>query len=163
MENNTANLNQFERPSVDYEVELLDGTKVIFKILKWSPTKVYQRIPKIGKTFAVPLSMIMTATGEEGATINDVIPMALIHFFSTVEEQGVVEFFKLILEDVYFKGQSVNDNFDSLFYSEPEIVLDLVSKVIEVHYAPFFKKGFAKLLNPMGMVASLEQVNSPQA
>ena len=155
--NQQGGMKEYARPEVEHEVTLDSGNVAKFRIIKWSPSQVFNRLPKIGKVFAVPFSMVATSSPEEGTSLSEVLPMALIHFFSTMEEEGMTQFFKMILEDVYVNNENVVDKFDIIFLEHPEIVMELVAKVVEVHYAPFFKRGFGNLLTSMNLVNNLNQ------
>lgn len=128
----------------------------------WSPSKTYTRLPKIGRYFAVPLSMIITS-GEEG--LEEALPSALLYLFDEMEEKDVNKLFSFILEGVVCKkmGQndidvSITENSDKVFMYDPAGLLELVAKALEVHYAPLFKKGgFAGLFKIM---ANLNSANT---
>lgn len=157
IEEQRGGVKDYAKPEVEYEVTLDSGNVAKFRIIKWSPTEVFNKLSKIGKVFAVPFSMVATASPEEGSTLSEVLPMALIHFFTTMEEEGMTDFFKMILKDVYINNESVVEKFDIIFMEHPEIVMELVAKVVEIHYAPFFKRGFGNLLSSMNLVNNLGQ------
>lgn len=150
-------IQQFARPEEIYEVEVESGKIATFRILKWSPTKVFERIPELGSVLAVPMIMYDNAAqSEEEDDVSPRIAMALIQLFSGLEEKNLAVFLRKILDEVYTEaGDNVSEHFDELFFRHPELVLDLVQKVLEVNYTPFFKRGFGKLLTQFRGIESL--------
>lgn len=130
-----------------------------FLINHWSPTKVYKNLPKIGKYFAVPLG-IMFGGGQEDAS--DSIPTALLYLFEKMEEEDINELFKVILDSVHvIGGNAVADHIDEIFQDDPQELLQLVAKTLEVNYGGFFKKGgfedLLKIVAPMAVNEELYQ------
>lgn len=153
-ENNV--IQKFARPEEVVEIELSPGKTVTFRVLKWSPTKVFERIPELGSVLAVPMVMYDTATMSADEDLEARIAMALIQLFSGLEEKNLALFLQKILDEVYTEdGYNVSENFDELFFAHPELVLDLTAKVLEVNYSPFFKRGFGKLLTQFKGIESL--------
>lgn len=149
-------IQKFARPEEIVEIELEPGKTVTFRILKWSPTKVFERIPELGSVLAVPMIMYDTATMSADEDLEARIAMALIQLFSGLEEKNLALFLRKILDEVYTEaGHNVSDNFDELFFAHPELVIDLTAKVLEVNYSPFFKRGFGKLLTQFKGIESL--------
>ena len=147
---------KFARPEVMVEIDLDEGRSVKFRVLKWSPTKVFERIPELGSVLAVPMTMYNTALMSADEDLEARIAMALIQLFSGLEEKNLAAFLRKILDVVYTEaGHSVSDNFDELFFAHPELVVDLAAKVLEVNYAPFFKRGFGKLLTQFQGIETL--------
>ena len=149
-------IQKFARPEEIVEIELEPGKTVTFRILKWSPTKVFERIPELGSVLAVPMIMYDTATMSADEDLEARIAMALIQLFSGLEEKNLAFFLQKILDEVYTEsGHNVAENFDELFFAHPELVIDLAAKVLEVNYSPFFKRGFGKLLTQFKGIESL--------
>lgn len=149
-------IQKFARPEEIVDIPLDDTRSVTFRVLKWSPSKVFERIPKLGSVLAVPMVMYNTATQSADEDLEARIAMALIQLFSGLEEKNLTLFLREILDEVYTEsGHNVSDNFDELFFAHPELVIDLTAKVLEVNYAPFFKRGFGKLLTQFKGIESL--------
>ncbi len=149
-------IQKFARPEEIVQIELDEGRSVTFRILKWSPTKVFERIPELGSVLAVPMIMYDTATMSADEDLEARIAMALIQLFSGLEEKNLAVFLQKILDEVYTEaGHSVSENFDELFFAHPELVIELAAKVLEVNYSPFFKRGFGKLLTQFKGIESL--------
>lgn len=149
-------IQKFARPEEIVQIELDEGRSVTFRILKWSPTKVFERIPELGSVLAVPMIMYDTATMSADEDLEARIAMALIQLFSGLEEKNLAVFLQKILDEVYTEsGHSVSENFDELFFAHPELVIELTAKVLEVNYSPFFKRGFGKLLTQFKGIESL--------
>lgn len=132
-----------------------------FMTNKWGPTKVYLNMPKIGKYFAVPLSIFYG--GASSGDFSEAIPSAVIYLFQQMEESQITDLFNVILKDTYTAtgGQSVVDCFDEVFEEDPQEVLEIVAKVLEVNYGSFFKKGgfesLLKIVAPMAQAEDLYQ------
>lgn len=149
-------IQKFARPQEIVQIELEPGKTVTFRILKWSPTKVFERIPELGSVLAVPLIMYDTATMSADEDLEPRIAMALIQLFSGLEEKNLATFLRKILDEVYTESEyNVSENFDEIFFAHPELVIDLAAKVLEVNYSPFFKRGFGKLLTQFKGIESL--------
>lgn len=149
-------IQKFARPEEIVHIELEPGKTVTFRILKWSPTKVFERIPELGSVLAVPMIMYDTATMSADEDLEARIAMALIQLFSGLEEKNLALFLQKILDEVYTEaGHNVSENFDELFFAHPELVIELAAKVLEVNYSPFFKRGFSKLLTQFKGIESL--------
>lgn len=141
-----------------------------YTICHWSPTKVHRNIPKIGKYFVVPVSTIVgevlnarpDVLDDEGNIIetgsapdfSEAIPTCLQYLFYTMEENDIIEFYKIILEDVYFDGKPVMQDFDNVFDGYSFDIIGLVAEVIKVNYViPFSQKGGLSSLNSLLNVA----------
>lgn len=149
-------IQKFARPEEIIEIQLEPGKTVTFRILKWSPTKVFERIPELGSVLAVPMIMYDTATMSADEDLEARIAMALIQLFSGLEEKNLALFLQKILDEVYTEaGHNVSENFDELFFAHPELVIELAAKVLEVNYSPFFKRGFSKLLTQFKGIENL--------
>lgn len=149
-------IQQYARPEEIVDIQLDESRSVRFRILKWSPTKVFERIPELGSVLAVPMIMYDTATSSADEDLEARIAMALIQLFSGLEEKNLALFLQKILDEVYTEsGHNVSENFDELFFAHPELVIELTAKVLEVNYSPFFKRGFGKLLTQFRGIESL--------
>lgn len=153
---NDNTIQKYARPEEIVDIYLDDTRSVRFRILKWSPTKVFQRLPELGSVLAVPMVMYETATMSADEDLESRIAMALIQLFSGLEEKNLADFLKKILDEVYTESDhNVAENFDELFFAHPELVIDLTAKVLEVNYGPFFKRGFGKLLTQFKGIENL--------
>ena len=149
-------IQQYARPEVVVTIDIDETRHVKFRILKWSPTKVFERIPELGSVLAVPMIMYDTATMSAEEDLEPRIAMALIQLFSGLEEKNLALFLRKILDEVYTESEyNVSENFDEIFFNHPELVIDLAAKVLEVNYGPFFKRGFGKLLTQFKGIESL--------
>ena len=72
-------IQKFARPEEIVQIELDEGRSVTFRILKWSPTKVFERIPELGSVLAVPMIMYDTATMSADEDLEARIALSLIH------------------------------------------------------------------------------------
>lgn len=140
----------------------------VYTIAHWSPTKVYRNIPKVGRYFIIPISTIIgeianTPKGEE-VDLSEAIPTALMYLFQTMDDNDIMDFYNVILDDVYFDGKPVMSDFDNIFSENTFDVIDIVAEVIRINYVvPFSqKKGLSSLTNlvnvakPMMEIANLE-------
>ena len=149
-------IQKFARPEEVVEIALDDNRTVTFRVLKWSPSKVFERVPELGSVLAVPMTMYNTALMSADEDLESRIAMALIQLFAGLEEKNLTTFLRKILDEVYTQdGYNVSENFDELFMAHPELVLDLTAKVLEVNYGPFFKRGFGKLLTQFKAMENL--------
>lgn len=149
-------ISQYVRPHEIVTIHLEDDRTVKFKIFRWSPTKVFQRLPELGSVLAVP--MVMYDAAEKTATddLEQRIAMSLIQLFAGLEEKNLPEFLKKLLDEVYTEQDiPVSDNFDELFFLRPELVIDLTAAVLKVNYGPFFKRGFGGLLTQLRGIETL--------
>jgi hypothetical protein len=155
-EDNT--LAKHAKPEVISEFTLDNGKTVKFRIMRWSPTKVFNRLPEYGTVIGVPLVMYNTAEQLAGQDYEEKIGMALIQLFSGLEERVLAEFLKSILDEVYSEsGVSISENFDEMFILHPYLVIEIASKVLEVNYGPFFKRGFGNLLTQFQTIKTLNE------
>lgn len=151
-------MKSLSRPETEFMGQTAMGEQMKFRIIHWSPTKVFQRIPMVGKYFYVPVSMMAGYKADDPA-FADAIPAALLQLFNTMEENDLIGFLGTILDDVYYNNKRVVENFDAVFLGKNEVVLQLVAKVLEVNYAPFFKIGFENLMTSIIPVAGLDQTS----
>jgi hypothetical protein len=142
------------RPETEFVARTAKGEQMKFRLLHWSPTKVFSRIPLVGKYFYVPFSMLGSVTPQDEA-FADALPAALIQLFNTMEENDLLVFLGTILDDVYYNNQPVTQTFDTTFLGKHEVVLQVVAKVLEVNYAPFFEIGFESLITSILPVVKL--------
>lgn len=145
------------RPETEFTAKTAKGEQMKFRIMHWSPSKVFARIPLVGKYFYVPASMISSLKSDDPG-FAETIPAALLHLFNTMEENDLLGFLATMLDDVYYNNQQVVQNFDTVFLGRNEVVLQIVAKVLEVNYAPFFETGFESLLTSVLPVASLSKI-----
>ena len=134
-----------------------------FTIIHWSPTKVHKNIPKIGRYFITPLSMLMSGSiGEESESFNlaDAIPTALSYLFTILEEDDIMNLYELVLETVYYDGKPVMSQFDEVFSDDPFAVFDLVAEVLRLNVIiPFTQRnGLSSLKNLTSNLMPLVEV-----
>jgi hypothetical protein len=75
--------------------------------------------------------MLMTGVkDDETGDINivDAIPTALSYLFTILEEDDIMDLYKLVLETVYYGTEPVMNKFDTVFESDPFGVFDLVAE-----------------------------------
>ena len=138
-----------------------------FTIVHWSPTKVHQNIPRIGRYFITPLSMLIGgAVGEDPESFNpaDAIPTALSYLFTILEEDDIMNLYDLVLETVHYNDKPVMGQFDEVFSDDPFGVFDLVAEVLRINVIiPFTQrngslslKNLTNNLMPLVEVAKLK-------
>lgn len=156
MQQQDNTLQKFAKPEELVELTLDNGKTVKFRIMKWNPTKVFNRLPEYGSVIGVPMVMYSTAEQLAGEDYEEKIGMALIQLFSGLEQRVLSEFLKSILDEVYSEsGVSVVESFDEMFILHPYLVVELAAKVLEVNYGPFFKRGFGSLLTQFQVIKTL--------
>ena len=135
------------------KTELVIGDRT-YVLAHWSPTKMYRNIPKIGKYFVIPASTIIgeifNAQQEETEVdLSEAIPTALMYLFQTMEDNDIMDFYKIIFEDVYLDNKLIMDDFDGIFADNPFDPIDLIVEVLRINYVvPFSqKKGLSSLTN----------------
>ena len=149
------------------KTELVIGDRT-YVLAHWSPTKMYRNIPKIGRYFAIPASTIIGTifnSQQDGveADLSEAIPTALMYLFQTMEDNDIMDFYKIIFEDVYLDNKLIMDDFDGIFADNPFDPIDLIVEVLRINYVvPFSqKKGLSSLTNlaaisrPMMEIVSL--------
>lgn len=142
------------KPETIFVAKTAKGEQMKFRIMHWSPTKVFSRISVVGKYFYVPFSMLGSVRpGDEG--FEDAIPAALIQLFNTMEENDLLVFLATMLDEVIYNNQSVVQTFDETFLGKTEVVIQLLAKVLEVNYGPFFEIGFKELITSIMPVVKL--------
>ena len=134
-----------------------------FTIVHWSPTKVHQNIPRIGRYFITPLSMLIGgAVGEDPESFNlaDAIPTALSYLFTILEEDDIMNLYDLVLETVHYNDKPVMGQFDEVFSDDPFAVFDLVAEVLRLNVIiPFTQRnGLSSLKNLTSNLMPLVEV-----
>ena len=135
------------------KTELVIGDRT-YVLAHWSPTKMYRNIPKIGRYFAIPASTVIGEifnAQQEGTEVDlsEAIPTALMYLFQTMEDNDIMDFYKIIFEDVYLDNKLIMDDFDGIFADNPFDPIDLIVEVLRINYVvPFSqKKGLSSLTN----------------
>ena len=149
------------------KTELVIGERT-YVLAHWSPTKMYRNIPKIGRYFVIPASTVIGEifkAQQEGTEVDlsEAIPTALMYLFQTMEDNDIMDFYKIIFEDVYLDNKLIMDDFDGIFADNPFDPIDLLVEVLRINYVvPFSqKKGLSSLTNlaaisrPMMEIVSL--------
>lgn len=156
MQQQQSAMKRLAAPETTFTAECLSGEKLNFRIIHWSPTKTFSRISKIGKYFAVPVSMMVDSKPGD-PSFSEALPAALLQLFNTMDEDDILQFIALLLDEVYYDGISVLENFDRLFMGKNEVIIQLMAKVVEINYSPFFKTGFGKLISSIIPVVGLSK------
>ena len=135
------------------KTELVIGDRT-YVLAHWSPTKMYRNIPKIGRYFVIPASTVIGTifnSQQEGTEVDlsEAIPTALMYLFQTMEDNDIMDFYKIIFEDVYLDNKLIMDDFDGIFTDNPFDPIDLIVEVLRINYVvPFSqKKGLSSLTN----------------
>lgn len=135
------------------KTELVIGDRT-YVLAHWSPTKMYRNIPKIGRYFVIPASTVIGEifkAQQEGTEVDfsEAIPTALMYLFQTMEDNDIMDFYKIIFEDVYLDNKLIMDDFDGVFADNPFDPIDLIVEVLRINYVvPFSqKKGLSSLTN----------------
>ena len=135
------------------KTELVIGDRT-YVLAHWSPTKMYRNIPKIGRYFAIPASTIIGTifnSQQDGveADLSEAIPTALMYLFQTMEDNDIMDFYKIMFDDVYLNDKQVMTDFDGIFADNPYDPIDLLVEVLRINYVvPFSqKKGLSSLTN----------------
>ena len=115
---------------------------------------MYRNIPKIGRYFAIPASTIIGTifnSQQDGveADLSEAIPTALMYLFQTMEDNDIMDFYKIMFDDVYLNDKQVMTDFDGIFADNPFDPIDLIVEVLRINYVvPFSqKKGLSSLTN----------------
>ena len=135
------------------KTELVIGDRT-YVLAHWSPTKMYRNIPKVGRYFAIPASTVIGTifnAQQEGleADLSEAIPTALMYLFQTMEDNDIMDFYKIIFDDVYLNDKLIMSDFDGIFADNPFDPIDLIVEVLRINYVvPFSqKKGLSSLTN----------------
>lgn len=149
-------------PETEYIAKVKDkdgnDVDVKFRIIHWAPTRVYKMIPTIGKIVGVPAAMLIGG----GESFQEALAGALLQMFQTFEEQDIMAFIKDMLSNVYCNGTCVADNLDQTFMKHPQLILQLVVKVLEVTYSPFMQIDLGQSMKTLSQVAGMQKATSPQ-
>ena len=111
--------------------------------------------------------MLMTGVKDDetgDVNIVDAIPTALSYLFTILEEDDIMDLYKLVLETVYYGTEPVMNKFDTVFESDPFGVFDLVAEVLRINVIiPFTQrngslslKNLTNNLMPLVEVAKLK-------
>jgi hypothetical protein len=120
----------------------------------WSPLLAAKNLPKIGKTFATPISFLFSATEENFGTL---IPQALYLLFEEMEQGDIEALFNLILSKVWADNGTRLVDLDNDFANLDEL-LSLVALVLKQHYGCLTSgKAFASLLETLVPVSRMTQ------
>lgn len=135
-------------------IEMANGDKKEFTQNKWSPMKCFGNLHKIGKAFAVPLSML--ASGNED-NFGEVLPQALFMLFEQMEESDIWSLFELIVDDVHVDAtRRVNLNED--LEDDLGAILQLVAEALKGNYGSLFMgKGLTALMTQLGGMSQVAQ------
>ncbi|UNY40366.1 hypothetical protein KLEP7_gp14 [Pseudaeromonas phage vB_PpeM_ KLEP7] len=135
------------------KTELVIGDRT-YVLAHWSPTKMYRNIPKIGRYFAIPASTVIGTIfsahqDEIEPDLSEAIPTALMYLFQTMEDNDIMDFYKIMFDDVYLNDKQVMSDFDGIFADNPYDPIDLLVEVLRINYVvPFSqKKGLSSLTN----------------
>ena len=135
------------------KTELVIGDRT-YVLAHWSPTKMYRNIPKIGRYFVIPASTVIgeifkAQQEETEVDLSEAIPTALMYLFQTMEDNDIMDFYKIIFDDVYLNDKLIMSDFDGIFADNPFDPIDLIVEVLRINYVvPFSqKKGLSSLTN----------------
>ena len=137
-----------------------DGKKV-FTSEKWGIFKASSNLPKIGRVFALPISFLFSAGGDNQEAVqeslSDAIPKALLMFFDTFENENPIELFQIIFQNVYADNGTrlvdVEKDFDDLAE-----VVELAAKVLKQQYGSLTNpKVFGSLLASLAPLTQASQ------
>lgn len=136
------------------KIDIGNNQQQEFLMDKWSPSKTVQNFSRIGRYFAMPLSMLVSNGNKEGS--ENAIPEALLYLLNTMEEDNFLAFIKFILQGVFTGNGTINcsDNFDDAFANDPSILIEVLTWVLKEHYGCFFTRGFTPL---MGILTPMAQ------
>lgn len=114
---------------------------------KWGVFKAAQNLPRIGKTFAVPVSFIFSAMEE--TNLREAIPQAIFMLFEQLEEQDIKELLEIILDDVYANNGQRKVDIEADFLDLDDLITTC-AKVLEQQYGGLLKgKGLKALFQQM--------------
>lgn len=154
---NTLSVNA--KPEEKITIKVDDEHELTFRLIKWSPSKIFKRLPEYGKLLAAPMSMYPKEEERGYADYEQKIAMALFQFFGGLEDKDLDTLVREILDEVYVNGQQINvsEHMDTLFIKCPEILIDLCAKVLDINYSPFLKRGFNGLLTQLKSMEALSR------
>lgn len=146
------------KPEDKITIKVDDKHELTFRLVKWNPTKVLNRLPKYGSLLAVPMAMYPKEEEKGYSDYEQKIAMAFLQFFTGIDQQEFDVLVKEILDEAYTeKGQSLSIFMDELFIKCPDILIELCAKVLEVNYAPFIRRGFSGVLTQLKGLVPLSQ------
>ncbi len=134
----------------------------------WSPTQCQKKLPKIGKFFIAPMSMVMSgeSTEDKRLDLSSSLPAALTYLFNILEEDDIMDLYNHILDTTYYQDKEKGDlypvmeNFDVAFANNVFGVFNVVSEVLRLNVVdPFIQtNGSQSLLNLAGNVMPLTEL-----
>lgn len=110
-------------------------------VTEWSTRKTYRNLFKLGKLFA-PISSAITEAVMGGERLQEVIPGVLLFICEEMNDDGFDKFFRMVTEDVTGEGGIGKLDMDDL---EPDEVLEVLTKCLEIYYKPFFSKALTQV------------------
>lgn len=110
-------------------------------VTEWTTRKTYRNLFKLGKLFA-PISSAITEAVMGGERLQEVIPGVLLFICDEMNDDGFDKFFKMVTEDVTGEGGVGKLDMDDL---EPDEVLEVLTKCLEIYYKPFFSKALTQV------------------
>lgn len=153
-----SSLGEKAKPEERITIKVDDEHELTFRLIKWSPSKIFKRLPEYGKLLAAPMSMYPKEEERGYADYEQKIAMALFQFFGGLEDKDLDILVREILDEVYTSGGvSVQEHMDELFIKCPEILTDLCAKVLDINYSPFLKRGFNGLLTQLKSMEALSR------
>ena len=157
-EEQTSTLLKSAKPEERITIKVDEEHELVFRLVKWNPSKVLKRLPEYGSLLAVPLSMYPKDEEKGYSDYEQKIAMALLQFFAGLDEKELDALVRDTLDEVYTEsGQSVSQFMDEFFIKCPHILMDLCAKVLEVNYAPFIQRGFSGVLTQIKGLVPLSQ------
>ena len=152
---------------VQPKTEIVVGNTT-FVHVHWSPTQCQKKLPKIGKFFIAPMSMVMSGeqTEDKRLDLASSLPAALTYLFNILEEDDIMDLYRHILDTTYYVDKEDNglylimDNFDAAFADNVFGVFNVVSEVLRLNVVdPFIRSnGSQSLLNLAGNVMPLTEL-----
>ena len=121
------------------EVVLSNNSKYV--ITHWSMSETIRRLPLYGTVFGSSFSLLLQS-GENGEDLGIALPEAIHTFFSFFQENGSDDLIKGIFDSTSTKspqGGLVPVNIDEHFDGDISLVIELMIKVLDLHYGSLFK------------------------
>jgi hypothetical protein len=131
--------------SLDTHFIEIGENKKELAVTDWSTRKTYRNLFKLGKLFA-PISSAITEAVMGGERLQEVIPGVLLFICEEMNDDGFDKFFKMVTEDVTGEGGIGKLDMDDL---EPDEVLEVLTKCLEIYYKPFFQKALTQVKSLM--------------
>ncbi len=136
----------------------INGKKFI--IQAHSPYKYWPNLVTIVKNIGVPFSFLVDVFQQDGdVELSECVPEFMGLLCQNLDEGRFIALTEIILQDVLFEGSSFN--VDEVFKDDPENVLLLVAKTLEVRYSGLGKLDFSILGSLTGMLGMMTR-NCPQ-